>query len=215
MAAGKSAVAARLRAHGITVIDSDALAREVVAPGSDGLAAVVAAFGPQAVRPDGALDRPALAAIVFGDDGARRRLEAITHPLIGARADALAAEAAARGERVVVRDIPLLVESGQAGGFDLVVTVAAPAALRLGRAVARGLTREQAEARLAAQAGDGERAAAADVVLDGGGSVAELEAQVDALVERIGRLAGARPERSAGARPGPRAAGGGDVGGPL
>jgi dephospho-CoA kinase len=182
LAVGKSAVAQCLRVRGVPVIDSDELARAVVAPGSPGLKQVVEAFGPGVLAPGGALDRAALAGIVFADPAARRRLEAITHPLIREQSHQQAEAAARAGARAVVFDIPLLVETGQAGDYDLVVVVQAPLAVRLARAEQRGLSREQAEARLASQVSDAARAAVADVVLDGGGSVDDLARQVDELV---------------------------------
>lgn len=182
IAAGKSVVAHRLARLGATVIDHDVLAREVVAPGSPGLAAVVAEFGDGVLDADGSLDRAALAAVVFADPTARERLNALVHPRVRAAAAESAAAAVAVGARVLVHDIPLLVETGQAGHFDVVLVVDAPAETRVRRLVeGRGLTPEQAWARLAAQADDEERRAAADVVLDGSGSVEALEEQVDRL----------------------------------
>ena len=181
IAAGKSVVAARMVELGLAVVDHDRLARDVVAPGSPGLAAVAREF-PGAVVGD-TLDRAALGAVVFADPGARERLNALVHPLI--RAAAVAAEdgAVAGGSRTVVHDVPLLVETGQAGHFTPVVVVDAPADLRVARLVeGRGMPEAQAWARLAAQADDEARRACADIVLDGSGSVAQLQHQVDALV---------------------------------
>jgi dephospho-CoA kinase len=181
---GKSTVARLLAERGAQVVDADVLAREVVAPGTAGLAAVVAAFGEDVLTADGALDRPALAARVFGDPEARARLDGIVHPLVRARA----AEAIAvlPSDAVVVQDIPLLVETGQAGGFDLVLVVEADVATRVARLVARGLTEDDARARIAAQATDEQRRAAASVVLDNSGTPAELAAQVDRFwAERV------------------------------
>jgi len=187
IAAGKSVVARRLTELGAVVIDSDELARQVVAPGTTGYDAVVEAFGAGVVGPDGALDRPALGRLVFADTAARRRLEAIVHPQVRRlAAEREAAAAAADPDVVVVHDIPLLVETGQADSFGLVVTVAAPAVLRVERLVRlRGMARADAEARVAAQASDEEREAAADVVLDGTGPDEQLRAQVDALWDRL------------------------------
>lgn len=185
IAAGKSVVARRLATLGAGVVDHDVLAREVVAPRSVGLARVAEAFGPDVVGPLGELDRAALARLVFADDAARERLNAVLHPLIRELAHEREAEARAAGHAVVVHDVPLLVETGQAGRFDVLVVVDAPAEVRVGRLVAeRGMTEAQAWARLAAQADDEERLAAADVVLDGSGDVAALEAQVDELWAR-------------------------------
>ncbi len=177
---GKSTVAGRFAELGALVIDADALAREVVEPGTDGLAAVVAEFGEQVLDGSGGLDRPALARVVFGDEAARGRLNAILHPRIRARAAELIA--AAPPGTVVVQDVPLLVETGQAGTYDLVVVVAAPAELRVRRlARDRGMPGEEARARMAAQATDEQRRAAADVVLVNDGTPDELRAKVDQL----------------------------------
>jgi dephospho-CoA kinase len=174
---GKSTVAGLLAARGAQVVDADRIAREVVEPGTPGLAAVVAAFGHGVLTSDGALDRPALAAVVFADPDARRRLDGIVHPLVRARAAELVA--AAPPDAVVVQDVPLLVETGQAGSYDLVLVVQADLATRVRRLVARGLSEEDARARIAAQATDEQRRAVADVVLDNSGTVEELEAQVE------------------------------------
>ena len=177
---GKSTVAARLAQLGAVVIDSDQLAREVVSVGSPGLARVVERFGPQVLASDGSLDRPQLGRLVFSDPAALAELNAITHPLIRARSEALSSRAAASGTVAVVHDIPLLVENELAAGFDKVIVVEAPLELRLSRLAGRGLDPETARARIAAQATDEQRREVADVVLDNSGSVAELVAQVDA-----------------------------------
>ncbi|MEI4270922.1 dephospho-CoA kinase [Klenkia sp. LSe6-5] len=174
---GKSTVAALLVERGAHLVDADQIAREVVEPGTPGLAAVVEAFGPQVLTPQGALDRPALAAVVFADPQQRARLDAVVHPLVRARAAELVA--AAPPDAVVVQDVPLLVETGQAGTFDLVVVVQAPLDVRLARLAERGTPEADARARIAGQATDEERAAVADVVLTNAGSRAELAAQVD------------------------------------
>jgi dephospho-CoA kinase len=177
--AGKSAVAARLAELGALVIDSDRLAREVVAPGTDGLAEVVARFGVGVLTSGGELDRAAVARLVFGDDSQRRALEQIVHPRVRARAAELAA--AAPPDAVVVNDVPLLVESGLADTFDLVVVVEAPAAVRMARLTRdRGWDEGQVRSRIAAQATDEERRAMADVVILNDGSLAELREAVDA-----------------------------------
>lgn len=184
IAAGKSVVARRLEARGARVVDHDVLARDVVAPGSAGLVAVVEAFGDGVLR-DGSLDRQALGDLVFQRPAAREQLNGIVHPLVREAAVRAEERAVADGAEVVVHDIPLLVETGQSGHFDLLVVVDAPPELRAARLVAgRGLTEEQAWARLAAQADDEERLAVADVVLDGSREVADLEAQVDELCAR-------------------------------
>lgn len=178
--AGKSVVADRLAERGAVIIDADRLARAVVAAGTDGLAEVVDAFGPGVLGPDGELDRAAVGALVFGDDKARRRLEGVIHPRVRARAAELTA--AARPDAVVVNDVPLLVETGQAPSYHLVIVVVAGAATRIDRLVeTRGMPAEQAAARIAAQATDDERRAAADVVLDNDGDLAHLDDLVDRL----------------------------------
>jgi dephospho-CoA kinase len=181
---GKSTVAGLLAARGAQVVDADRIAREVVEPGTPGLAAVVAAFGRGVLTADGALDRPALAAVVFADPDARRRLDGIVHPLVRARAADLVA--AAPPDAVVVQDVPLLVETGQAGAYDLVLVVQADLDTRVRRLVGRGLSEDDARARIAAQATDEQRRAVADVVLDNSGTVEELETQVERFwVDRV------------------------------
>jgi dephospho-CoA kinase len=174
---GKSTVAGLLAARGAQVVDADRIAREVVEPGTPGLEAVVAAFGSGVLTPEGALDRPALAAVVFADPEARRRLDGIVHPLVRARATELVA--AAPPDAVVVQDVPLLVETGQAGSYDLVLVVEADTDTRVRRLVGRGLSEDDARARISAQATDEQRRAVADVVLDNSGTVEALEAQVE------------------------------------
>lgn len=189
IASGKSAVADRLAELGAVLIDADVLAREVVEPGTPGLDAIVARFGAGVLRPaaDGGpsqLDRPALGAIVFADPDARRDLEAIVHPAVRARAVELS-RAALPGS-VVVQVIPLLVETGQADAFDVVVVVDLDPVTQLDRLMARnGLTREQALARINAQAGRAQRLAAADEVIDNNGTPAELRSATDALWRRL------------------------------
>ncbi|WP_028048198.1 dephospho-CoA kinase [Cellulomonas sp. URHD0024] len=187
IAAGKSVAARRLAQLGAVVIDSDALAREAVAPGTAGLDAVVEEFGPGVLAADDTLDRGALAAIVFTDPAARARLDAIVHPIVRRlSAEREAVAAATDHGAVVVHDIPLLVETGQADEFHVLVVVDAPALLRVERLVRlRGMDRQAAEARVGAQATDAERLAVADVVLDGTGSDDDLRLQVDALWERL------------------------------
>lgn len=183
---GKSTVSRLLAARGAVVVDADIIAREVVEPGTSGLAAVADAFGREVLTADGALDRPALAAIVFADPEARRRLDGIVHPLVRARATEIAAQAPP--DAVVVHDIPLLVETGQASSYDLVLVVEADPRVRVARLVQRGLTAEDARARMAAQATDEQRREVADVVLDNSGTPEQLAAQVDRFwAERVGR----------------------------
>lgn len=173
---GKSTVAGLLAARGAVVVDADRIAREVVEPGTPGLAAVAAAFGEGVLAPDGSLDRPALAAVVFTDPEARARLDAIVHPLVRERSVELIA--GAPSDAVLVNDVPLLVETGQAGTYDLVLVVEADLATRLARLAERGLAEEDARARIASQATDEQRRAAADVVLDNSGSRELLAEQV-------------------------------------
>jgi dephospho-CoA kinase len=187
IAAGKSVAAHRFDELGAVVVDHDRLAREAVAPGTVGLAQVVELFGPGVLDDGGALDRPALGRQVFGDDDARARLESVIHPEVRRlSAEREAAAAAAAPDVVVVHDIPLLVETGQADGFHLLAVVHAPLDVRLGRLVAgRGLTAAEARARAGAQATDDERLQAADVVLDGSGHADDLRRQVDELWVRV------------------------------
>ncbi|RPF21218.1 dephospho-CoA kinase [Myceligenerans xiligouense] len=189
IAAGKSVATRRLDELGAVVVDHDQLARTAVAPGSVGLEEIAEAFGTEVIGPDGGLDRPALGRLVFADDEARERLNAIVHPEVRRLSAEHEAAAAARDPRaVVVHDIPLLVETGQAGAFHLVVVVHAPVEQRLERLVeGRGMDAEEAQGRIAAQASDEDRLAGADVVLDGTGSVENLRAQVDSLWERAQR----------------------------
>ena len=174
---GKSTVSARLAALGAFVVDADAVAREVVEPGTPGLAAVVERFGPGVVTADGTLDRPALGRLVFGDPAALADLEAITHPAIWARTGELVA--GARPDAVVVHDMPLVVEKAMGAQYHLVVVVGAGEEVRLRRLVEqRGMPEADARARIAAQATDEERRAAADVWLDNEGTPDALRAAV-------------------------------------
>lgn len=167
IATGKSTFAAALRALGVPVVDADRLARAVVAPGTPGLAAVVGAFGPEVLGPGGELDRKALGARVFADAEARRRLEAITHPAIREAMQAETARLAAAGHDLAFYDAALLFEVGLDRAMALVVVVDAPPEAQIARLAARdGLTRAQAEARLAAQLPVAEKAARADVVVE-------------------------------------------------
>ncbi|MHA7208057.1 dephospho-CoA kinase [Arthrobacter sp. MDT1-65] len=195
IAAGKSVVARRLADLGAVVVDADLLAREAVAPGSPGLDEVVSAFGRGVLGPDGALDRPALGALVFADASARERLNAIVHPRVRALATAIVD--GAPGDAVVVEDIPLLVETGQAARFHLVVVVDAPDEERMGRMVRnRGMDPGDAGRRIAAQASRAERLREADAVLANDGTLDELLAATDALWYR--RIVPFRDNLSAG-----------------
>jgi dephospho-CoA kinase len=177
---GKSTVSARLAERGAVVVDADLVAREVVEPGMPALAAIVDRFGPSVVHPDGALDRPALGRLVFGDPAALADLEGITHPAIWARTAELVA--AAPDDAVVVHDMPLLVEKDLGADYHLVVVVGASEETRLRRLVElRGMPAEDAGARVAAQAGDDARRAAADFWLDNEGTPEQLATAVDRL----------------------------------
>ncbi|MHA7238835.1 dephospho-CoA kinase [Arthrobacter sp. TMS1-12-1] len=204
IAAGKSTVAGRLAELGAVLVDADVLARAAVEPGSEGLDAVVAAFGPGVLGADGALDRPALGRLVFADPTARERLNAVVHPRVRAAAAALIE--GAPEDAVVVEDIPLLVETGQAARFHLVVVVDAPDTLRIERMVrARGMEQGDAEQRIAAQASRADRLRAADAVIVNEGGIDELLAATDRLwAERIlpfrDALAGGRTADGTGAR---------------
>ena len=177
--AGKSTVAALLEERGAVLTSADEVARDVVSPGSDGLAAVVAEFGDGILAPDGSLDRSALGRLVFSDDLRRARLEEILLPLI-------AAEAWARMDtvpagQVVVYDVPLLVEGQMQDMFDLVIVVEADLELRLERLSERGMNRDEALARIAVQATDEERRGVADVIVSNSGAMEDLSAEVDRL----------------------------------
>lgn len=170
---GKTSVTDLLDDLGAVVVDADVLAREVVAPGSEGLEEIVRAFGPEVLEESGALDRPAMARRVFGDDAARRRLEAIVHPRVRRRAAEI--ESAANGAAIVVHAIPLLVETGQVGRFDQVVVVDVPEELQVRRlAATRDMDEEEARSRIAAQATRQQRLAVADIVIDNSGTLDDL-----------------------------------------
>ncbi|MFI0371682.1 dephospho-CoA kinase [Actinomadura sp. 1N219] len=181
---GKSEVSARLRERGAVVIDADKIAREVVEPGTSGLAAVVAEFGEGVLLPDGALDREKVGRIVFSDPERLAALNAIVHPLVGERTRELMD--AAPADSVVVYDVPLLAENGLADMYDEVVVVDAPEEVQLDRLVARrGMTEEDARARMASQASRAERRAVATHVIDNSGTLDDLKSQVDALWESL------------------------------
>lgn len=184
VASGKSTVSAILDELGAVIIDADVLAREVVAAGTDGLQEVVDAFGPEVLTEEGELDRPAMGAIVFADAEKRRLLEGIIHPQVRARGAEI--EAAAGPEDIVVHDIPLLAETGQAEGFDAVIVVDVPTELQVERMVElRGMTREDAEARVAAQASREERLAIATHVVDNTGTVEDLRRRVTEVYREL------------------------------
>lgn len=189
IASGKSAVASRLAELGAVIVDADRIAREVVEPGAPALARIAEELGPEFLTPDGALDRARLGALVFAEPDKRRLLNAITHPAVAARSHELfAAAGASDPDAIVVYDVPLLSEAGRREEFGLVVVTVADAAERVRRMVGlRGMTREDAEARIVSQASDAERIALADVVIDTNGSLDETRAQADALWERLRR----------------------------
>ena len=192
LASGKSTVAARFRGQGVPVIDADQLAREVVAPGTPGLAAVVEAFGPGVLLPDGSMDRPAVAAIVFADPEKRRRLNGILHPRVAALSAERVAALEAEGVLLACYEAPLLVENGIAEGFRPLVVVAVPEAVQVARATVRdACTEEQARARLAAQLPLSAKVAAADHVIDNAGTREETERRADEVLGEIRRRFGA------------------------
>lgn len=181
---GKSEVLRRFAAHGATVVDADLAARAVVEPGTEGYREVVAEFGPEVVGPDGALDRAALGALVFADDARRARLNAIVHPRVGALMAQWAAAAPPGG--IVVYDIPLLVEGGARRGHDAIVVVDADEESRFRRLLEnRGMDRESAAARMAAQASREERLAAADYVVANNGSLEDLDREADRVWDEL------------------------------
>jgi dephospho-CoA kinase len=186
VASGKSTVSAMLAELGAVVIDADLLAREVVAPGTDGLREIAATFGPHVLTEDGALDRPAMGALIFSDEQARRKLEAIIHPRVRARGAEL--EAAASPDAVVVHDIPLLTETGQAGSFDAVIVVDVPVEVQVDRMTRlRGMSPEDAEGRVKAQASRDQRLAVASYVIENTGTLEDLR---DRVTEVFAELSG-------------------------
>jgi dephospho-CoA kinase len=197
-ATGKSTVVARFRARGVPVVEADVLAREVVEPGSDGLARVVEAFGTEMLGADRALDRRRLAKRVFSDPSARERLESLLHPLIRALQKTRMAEIAARGEALACYEAPLLVEVGLASELRPLVVVVADEATQIERAKQRdGLDEKAARARIAAQMPLAEKRALADYVIENEGSLEELVAEtdrvLDAICERLGISIGCFP----------------------
>ena len=192
---GKSEVSRRLADHGAVLIDADVAAREVVVPGSPGLAQIASAFGDGVLRPDGSLNRERLGGIVFGDPGLRARLNEIVHPLVREwmqAAEQAAVQAAEPPGPVVVHDVPLLAESRGRAGFDVVIVVDVPPELQLERLVSlRGMPPEQARARTAAQASREQRLAVADVVIDNSGSLDDLDRRVAEVWADLERRAAA------------------------
>ena len=184
VASGKSTVSAILAELGAAVVDADLLAREVVAPGTEGLREIVETFGPDVLTPDGELDRPAMGARVFGNEKARDRLEAIIHPRVRARGTELEAEAGE--DAVVVHDIPLLAETGQAEAFDAVIVVDVPVEMQLDRMVnLRGMSREEAEARVKAQATREQRRAIATYLIDNTRTLEDLHDRVTEVFDEL------------------------------
>ncbi|MET8505754.1 dephospho-CoA kinase [Streptomyces sp. NPDC004787] len=182
--AGKSEVSRLLVSYGAVLIDADRIAREVVEPGTPGLAAVVAEFGEGVLTPEGTLDRPGLGAIVFQDPERLAALNAIVHPLVGARSAEL--KALAGPDDVVIHDVPLLTENGLAPLYDLVVVVDAAPETQLDRLVRlRGMTEDEARARMAAQATRAQRRAVADLIIDNDGPLEALEPQVRKVWEEL------------------------------
>ncbi len=185
IASGKSTVAACFAERGMILVDADVIAREVVQPGTPGLAEVVERFGRGVLRADGALDRPSLAAVVFADAESLAALNAITHPRIGEEIARRIAEHAAT-ERVVVLDIALLVESAQPRDYAAIVVVTAPVQVRVARLVRdRGMSEADARARITAQASDVERLGRATHVIANDGTLAELRARADAVADQL------------------------------
>jgi dephospho-CoA kinase len=184
---GKSEVTRLFDELGAVVIDADVLAREVVAAGTPGLEEIVRTFGPDLVGPDGELDRPAMGRRVFADPTARTQLEAIIHPRVRQRGGEIEAEAPE--DAVVVHDIPLLVETGQADRFDAVVVVDVPEELQVQRLADRGMDEEDARSRIRAQASREERLAVADYVIDNTGTREDLRPQVAEVFDDLRRRA--------------------------
>jgi dephospho-CoA kinase len=191
IASGKSTVSKRFAQLGAVVVDADALAREIVEPGTAGLAEIERVFGPSVIAPDGSLDRPALGAIVFADADKRAQLNAITHPAIWTRGKQLFAAAEAENpDVIIVYDVPLLAEAAEDRPmkFDSIVVVQADIATRVDRMVnLRGMSRDEAERRLGAQASDDERLRIADVVIDSNGTLEHTREQVDSLWAELNR----------------------------
>ncbi len=190
--AGKSEVSRRLASYGALVVVADPIAREVVEPGTPGLAQVVGLFGTGVLAPDGTLDRQRLGEIVFGDDELRAKLNSIIHPLVGARLREL--EQGADADAILVEDVPLIAENDLADFYDLVVVVDVPPRLQEERlARDRGMTPDQVAARVAAQASREQRLAIAGIVVDNSGSLAELDREVGELWAELSRRARSSP----------------------
>ena len=196
IASGKSAVAARFRERGVPIVDADALSREVVAPGSEGLARVAEAFGKEFVASDGTLDRKKLAAEVFGDDDKVKKLNAIMHPRIAMLGARKTAELAARGEPLACYEAALLVENGLADAFRPLVVVSAPLDVQVARARARDAADEASvRARIAAQLPLADKTRVADVVVQNDGTLDDLRARADDALDEVCRRVGVDPAR--------------------
>ncbi len=181
---GKSTVAAMFARLGAVIIDADAISRDLMRPTENTLNAVIAEFGSDILRPDGTLNRPALAALVFSDEDARTRLNNIVHPAVRARADALVEQARRDPgfSGIIIDDIPLLAETNRAAEFDGVIVVRTSLEKRLSRLTeARGMAEEDARARIAAQATDAQRAAIATWIIDNDGSAENTQTQVERI----------------------------------
>jgi dephospho-CoA kinase len=191
---GKSEVSRRLTEHGAVLIDADVAARQVVVPGSPGLARIARTFGPDVLRMDGSLNRERLGEIVFGDPALRTKLNEIVHPLVRQwmlAAERTAVQAADPPGPVIVHDVPLLAESRGKGGFDLVIVVDVPPERQVERLVSRrGMTPEQARARMAAQASREQRLEVADIVIDNSGSLDDLDRRIDEVWAELQRRVG-------------------------
>ncbi len=196
IASGKSTVAARLRARGVPVIDADELAREIVAPGTDGFRALVDAFGEGVLGPDGALDRKGLARVAFADDAARKLLNAITHPRIAALTAERAEEVRRAGEPLACYEAALLVENGIADAFRPLVVVACPEDVQLQRVQQRdSASREDALARIRAQKSLAEKVRVADYVIDTTGTLEQNRARTDEVLRAVAEKVGVDPAR--------------------
>jgi dephospho-CoA kinase len=192
IATGKSYVRARLATHGIPTLDADVLARDAVAPGTSGLAAVAERFGTDVLLTDGSLDRRALGLVVFGDTQARADLEAIVHPRVREATSTWLDRLAAAGESLAVVDIPLLYETGRDHDFDRVIVTSCPRSQQVARVVERdGLTAAQADARIDAQLPTDDKVQRADFVIDTGGTFGDTNRQVDRVVEKLLELSAA------------------------
>jgi dephospho-CoA kinase len=187
IASGKSTIARRLAEHGAIIIDADIVSREVVAPGSPALASIALEFGEDMINSEGTLNRAKLGALVFSDTEKLEKLNAIMHPAVKTRsAEVLAKARADNPDSVIVYDVPLLVEADIARNYDEIIVASAPEETRIKRMIQlRGLTDEEAKARIGAQASEAKRLAIADVVIDTGGNLQHTLEQVDALWDRI------------------------------